>query len=311
MAQTRRDQNVAAVRHFNRFYTQKIGVLTDGLLKSEYSLTEARLFYELHHREAPTAAELSRELALDPGYLSRLLRRFGNEGHIERVPSALDGRQHLLRLTAKGEQTYARLNNRSEDSIRTLLSPLRGDERQRIVEAMRVIEELLAETKPRVSAESVVLRPHRSGDIGWVIQRHGELYSQEYGWDERFEALVAGIASRFILEREPERERCWIAELNGRSVGSVFLVSESKTVAKLRLLLVEPSARGLGIGTRLVDACISFARDAGYRKVRLWTDSQLLAARHLYEQAGFVRIGTEPHNDFGEGLVSETWELKL
>ncbi|NTX09006.1 helix-turn-helix domain-containing GNAT family N-acetyltransferase [Myxococcus sp. CA040A] len=310
MAQTRRDQGVAAVRHFNRFYTQKIGVLDEGLLNSEFSLTEARVIYELFHRETPTAAELSRELALDPGYLSRLLRNFGTQGLIEKVTSATDGRQHLVRLTAKGEQTYERLNSRSHDSIRALISPLKTDARQRLLEAMQTIQELLGE-KPPASSADVVLRPHRPGDIGWVIHRHGVLYSQEYGWDERFEALVASVAAKFILEQEPARERCWIAEVNGRSVGSVFLVRDTKTVAKLRLLLVEPSARGLGIGTRLVDACVTFAREAGYRKVRLWTDSQLHAARRVYEGAGFVRVSTEPHQEFGEGLIGETWELKL
>ncbi|MBZ4397388.1 helix-turn-helix domain-containing GNAT family N-acetyltransferase [Myxococcus sp. XM-1-1-1] len=311
MAPMRRDPTVAAVRHFNRFYTQKIGVLDEGLLHSEFSLTEARVIYELYHRESPTATELSRELALDAGYLSRLLRNFSNQGLIEKVPSALDARQHLVRLTDKGEQTYNRLNSRSNDSIRALLSPLRADERPRLLDAMQTIEELLGERSTQAAPPHVVLREHRPGDMGWVVQRHGVLYSQEYGWDLRFEALVAGITSRFIQERDPARERCWIAELNGRPVGSVFLVRDTKTVAKLRLLLVEPSARGHGVGTKLMDACLQFAREAGYRKVRLWTEQQLHSARRMYERAGFTLVGKEPHAMFGEGLMSETWELKL
>ncbi|MCP3142317.1 bifunctional helix-turn-helix transcriptional regulator/GNAT family N-acetyltransferase [Pyxidicoccus xibeiensis] len=304
------ERNVAAVRHFNRFYTQKIGVLPEGHLESDFSLTEVRVLYELANREQPTAAELSRELGLDPGYLSRVLRSFGTRGLVAREPSKADGRQSLVRLTRRGQDAFARLNTRSSEEVAALLSRLSPAEQRRLLDAMRTIEELLG-GKPEAAKAPYLLRQHRPGDMGWVIHRHGVLYSQEYGWDERFEALVASIAAKFIQEYEPKRERCWIAEKDGENVGSVFLVQESKTVAKLRLLLVEPSARGLGIGARLVDECVRFAREAGYRKIRLWTNDTLHAARHIYERAGFVLVHTEPHAQFGEGLVGETWELTL
>ncbi|WP_164018145.1 bifunctional helix-turn-helix transcriptional regulator/GNAT family N-acetyltransferase [Pyxidicoccus trucidator] len=310
MATTRHERSVAAVRHFNRFYTQKIGVLHEGHLESDFSLTEVRVLYELANREKPTAAELSRDLALDPGYLSRVLRGFGSRGLMARERSEADGRQSLMRLTRRGQDAFARLNARSSDEVGALLARLSPTGQRRLLDAMRTIEELLG-GKVETEKAPYLLRQHRPGDMGWVVQRHGALYFQEYGWDERFEALVASIAAKFIQEYEPKRERCWIAERDGENVGSVFLVQESKTVAKLRLLLVEPSARGLGIGSRLVGECVRFAREAGYRKVRLWTNDVLHAARHLYEQAGFVLVHSEPHNSFGHGLVGETWELKL
>lgn len=310
MATARHERNVTAVRHFNRFYTQKIGVLHEGHLESDFSLTEVRVLYELANREKPTAAELSRDLGLDPGYLSRVLRGFGSRGLVARERSEADGRQSLMRLTQRGRDAFARLNARSSDEVGALLARLSPAAQRRLLNAMRTIEELLG---GRVEQEKVpyLLRQHRPGDMGWVVQRHGALYFQEYGWDERFEALVASIAAKFIQEYEPKRERCWIAERDGENVGSVVLVQESKTVAKLRLLLVEPSARGLGIGARLVDECVRFAREAGYRKVRLWTNDVLHAARHLYEDAGFVLVHSEPHHSFGHDLVGETWELKL
>jgi DNA-binding MarR family transcriptional regulator/GNAT superfamily N-acetyltransferase len=304
------ERAVAAVRHFNRFYTQKIGVLPEGHLESDFSLTEVRVLYELANRKSPTAAELSRDLGLDPGYLSRVLRNFGTRGLVARERSEADGRQSLMRLTRRGQDAFARLNERSSQEVGALLSRLSPAGQKRLLEAMRTIEELLGD-KEEATKAPYLLRQHRPGDMGWVVHRHGVLYSQEYGWDERFEALVAGITAKFIEHYQPQRERCWIAERDGENVGSVFLVQESKTVAKLRLLLVEPSARGLGIGARLVDECIRFAREAGYRKVRLWTNEGLHAARHLYQRAGFVLIHSEPHDSFGEGLVGETWELKL
>ncbi|NMO19426.1 bifunctional helix-turn-helix transcriptional regulator/GNAT family N-acetyltransferase [Pyxidicoccus fallax] len=310
MAQGARERSVAAVRHFNRFYTQKIGILDEGHLRSDFSLTEVRVLYELANREKPTAAELSRELGLDPGYLSRVLRAFGTKGLVAREPSEKDGRQSLVRLTRRGQDAFAALDRRSSEEVSALLSRLSPARQRRLLEAMHTIEELLG---GRMEPEKApyLLRQHRPGDMGWVIQRHGVLYAQEYGWDERFEALVASIAAKFIQELDPKRERCWIAERDGENVGSVFLVQESKTVAKLRLLLVEPSARGLGIGSRLVDECVRFAREAGYRKVRLWTNDVLHAARRVYEQAGFVLVHSEPHHSFGHGLVGETWELRL
>ncbi|QSQ26096.1 MarR family transcriptional regulator [Pyxidicoccus parkwayensis] len=303
-------RNIAAVRHFNRFYTHRIGVLPEGHLESDFSLTEVRVMYELANREAPTAAELSRDLGLDPGYLSRVLRAFGTRGFVTRERSESDGRQSILRLTRRGRDAFAKLNTRSSKEVGTLLAGLSPAGQRRLLESMQTIEELLGGGR-EVEKAPYLLRQHRPGDMGWVIHRHGVLYAQEYGWDERFEALVASIAAKFIQEYEPARERCWIAERDGENVGSVFLVKDTKTVAKLRLLLVEPSARGLGIGKRLVEECVRFAREAGYRKVRLWTNDVLHAARRIYEQAGFVLVHSEPHQSFGEGLVGETWELKL
>ncbi|MCE9670063.1 helix-turn-helix domain-containing GNAT family N-acetyltransferase [Myxococcus stipitatus] len=309
MAKTRYEQNVAAFRHFNRFYTRKIGILDKEFLHSEFSLTEARVLFELSDRRQPTAAELSRDLGLDPGYLSRLLRRLSTLGLVEKETSATDGRQQLMKLSRKGEAALARLNHNSNEEIGALLVPLKPPDQQRLLAAMHTIEGLLGGEPPRDGAATYQLRSHRPGDIGWVVHRHGVLYAQEYGWDESFEALVADIASKFIRDFDPQRERCWIAEKDGQNVGSIFLVKESKTVAKLRMLIVEPSARGLGIGKRLVDECVAFARNAGYRKVRLWTDPQLHAARKLYQEAGFVLVKTEPHDEFGKGLIGQTWEL--
>jgi DNA-binding MarR family transcriptional regulator/GNAT superfamily N-acetyltransferase len=302
---------ISAVRRFNRFYTRRIGVLNEGHLRSPFSLAEVRVLYELSHRENLTAALLGKELGLDAGYLSRILRRFEKQGFVGRTPSAADGRQSHLRLTDAGRETFATLNARSTDEIAAMLAALAPAEQRRLVDAMRTIERLLG--APPEPGTPYLLRPHQPGDIGWVIHRHGALYAQEYGWDERFEALVAEIAAKFIQNLDPRRERCWIAERDGESVGSVFLVRhpDAAGVAKLRLLLVEPSARGLGIGTRLVDECVRFARRAGYRTITLWTQSMLHAARHIYEQAGFRLVREEPHQSFGHDLVGETWELEL
>ncbi|MEW6733479.1 MAG: bifunctional helix-turn-helix transcriptional regulator/GNAT family N-acetyltransferase [Acidobacteriota bacterium] len=303
------DERVEAVRRFNRFYTRQIGLLEEGLLKSPFSLTEVRVLYELAHREKPTASELAKDLGLDAGYLSRILQSFKKRGLIARKSSESDGRQSLLSLTKKGQETFAPLNTRARDEIGLILSNLSIAEQNRLIEAMHTIEGLLGARPEEKTA--YLLRPHQSGDIGWIIHRHGILYAQEYGWDEKFEALVAEIATNFINNYDPKRERCWIAEKDGEIVGSVLLVKKSQTIAMLRLLLVEPKARGLGIGSRLVSECERFARQAGYQKIRLWTNNILEAGRHIYEKAGYQLIDEEPHKDFGHNLIGETWELKL
>jgi len=303
------DARVAAVRGFNRFYTQKIGVLSEGLLDSRFSLTEARVLYELANRDRPTATALCRDLGLDAGYLSRILRRFEQGGLLARAASKDDGRQSLLALTAKGRAAFAPLDGRSRQEIGALMGELGPFDQARLVAAMATIERLLGAGLQ--SNAPYILRPHRPGDMGWIVHRHGALYAQEYGWDERFEALVAEIVAKFIARFDPKTERCWIAERDGEIIGSVFLVKKSKTVAKLRLLLVEPSARGLGLGSRLVEECLRFARQAGYRKITLWTNDILHAARHIYVKAGFRKVGSERHHSFGHDLVGETWELTL
>jgi DNA-binding MarR family transcriptional regulator/GNAT superfamily N-acetyltransferase len=309
MVETAFDRRIADLRRFNRFYTQKIGVLQEGLLKSPFSLTEARVLYELAREEQLTATRLGTQLALDPGYLSRILRSFERRGLIRRTRSPTDRRLGLLSLTAQGRAAFAPLDARSHSQIGTMLRDLSEDEQIRLVAAARAIERLLDPGSG--DGEPYLLRPHRAGDLGWVTQRHGALYAREYGWDIRFEALVAEIVAKFIRTFDPRRECCWIAEKDGENVGSVVLVEESAAVAKLRLLLVEPEARGVGIGARLVQECLRFARQAGYRTVRLWTNSVLVAARRLYEGVGFHLIEAQPHCSFGHQLIGETWELKL
>ena len=309
MAERGLDRRVEAVRRFNRFYTQRIGVLQEGLLHSPFSLTQVRVMYELAHREQPTATELSKELGLDAGYLSRILRDLSERGLINKRPSKSDGRQSHLRLTKMGQKEFATLNARSSEEVAAMLSKLPTSEQQRVVAAIQVIEEVLGARPEHKSP--YLLRPHQPGDMGWIVHRHGVLYSQEYGWDEQFEALVAEIVAQFIKKYDPKRERCWIAEKDGELVGSVFLVKQSKAVAKLRLLLVEPRARGSGIGKRLVAECARFARQAGYKKITLWTNSVLHAARHIYEAAGFRLVKEEKHHSFGHDLVGQTWELEL
>jgi DNA-binding MarR family transcriptional regulator/GNAT superfamily N-acetyltransferase len=297
------------VRRFNRFYTRQIGLLGAGYLQSPFSLTQVRVLYELAHRDRPTAAGLSKDLGLDPGYLSRILQGFRKSGLIARERSRTDGRQSHLSLTEKGQAAFAPLNARSHDDIGVMLGELRTGEQDRLVDAMHTIEGLLG--AEREHKGPYLLRPHQPGDMGWIVHRHGVLYAREYGWDEEFEALVASIVARFIKNLDPKRERCWIAEKDGEIVGSVFVVQRSKTVAQLRLLLVEPKARGLGIGSRLVDECIRFAREKGYRKLTLWTNDVLHAARRIYERAGFQLVKEEAHHSFGHDLVGQNWELKL
>ena len=302
-------QRIEAVRRFNRFYTKKIGVLHERLLRSPFPLTEARVIFELAHHEETTATELSNELGLDAGYLSRLLRRFKKRGLIRKQPSKTDGRQNFLSLTERGQEAFAILNVRSRNEIGSMLSNFSSADQNQLVKAMHTIEGLLGAQRER--KVPYLLRPHQSGDMGWVVHRHGVLYAEEYGWDEQFEALVASIVAKFLQHYNPKRERCWMAEMDGEIVGSVFLVGKSRTMAQLRLLLVEPKARGLGIGTRLVSECIRFTRQVGYRKIVLWTNSVLSAARHIYEEAGFHLVHEEPHHSFGHDLVGQTWELKL
>jgi DNA-binding MarR family transcriptional regulator/GNAT superfamily N-acetyltransferase len=300
---------IEAVRRFNRFYTRRIGVLREGLLDSPYSLTQARLIYELAHRPGDTARELGADLGLDAGYLSRLLRGLRDQDLLTETRSAEDGRRKLLRLSRAGEVAFATLNARSREEIGTMLGALAPRDRAKLVEAMETIEATLkAEPEERAP---YILRPHRAGDIGWVIHRHGALYAQEYGWDETFDAMVARVAAEFIENFDEARERCWIAEMEGVIVGSVFLVRKTDAVAKLRLLLVDPAARGHGLGRRLVEECIAFARQVGYAKITLWTNDILHAARHIYESVGFVLVDEEPHHSFGQDLVGQTWELDL
>ncbi len=302
-------ERVAAVRQFNRFYTRRIGVLEEGLLASPFSLAEARVLYELAHRDLLSASDLAADLSLDEGYLSRILQRFARRGLVARKRSASDGRVRPLALTAKGRAAFAPLDQRSQREVATLLRALPDAPQRRLIDSMRTIESLLADKA--AAPGTCLLRGHRPGDMGWVIERHGALYAQEYGWDERFEALVAGIAAQFIRDFDPQCERCWIAEYRGERAGSVFLVRKSATVAKLRLLLVDPAARGIGLGRQLVDECLAFARSRGYRKVTLWTQDNLQAARHIYRTAGFRCIARERHTSFGRSLVGETWELEL
>lgn len=301
--------HVKAVRRFNRFYTQRIGVL-DPYLGSEFSLTEVRVLYELAHRDQPTATELGRDLALDAGYLSRILRRFERQGWMARSPSPADARQSLLQLTEAGHQAFAPLQQRSRDEAAALLAPLARPAQQQLTQALATVQRLLAPaTSP--AKQNVVLRDPQAGDMGWVVQQHGEVYAREYGWDSSFEALVAEIVAGYVRQHQPDWERCWIAELDGERVGSVFVVRKSKTVAQLRLLILTPQARGLGLGARLTDECLAFARSKGYKKMVLWTNSCLGSARDIYARRGFKLVNSEPYTGFGKDLVGETWELRL
>ncbi|MGZ3351937.1 MAG: bifunctional helix-turn-helix transcriptional regulator/GNAT family N-acetyltransferase [Xanthobacteraceae bacterium] len=272
-------------------------------------MAEARVLYELAHREKPTAADIAAELGLDHGYLSRILRGFNERGLVVKTPSPHDRRQSLLSLTVKGRMAYAPLDQRSQDEVAAMIGKLPEADQNRLVAAMGTIEHVLGETpSPPVP---YILRPPRAGDMGWIVSRHGALYAEEYGWDARLEALTAEIVAAFVRHHDPRRERCWIAERDGENVGSVFLVRETDAVARLRLLLVEPSARGLGIGARLVEEALRFAREARYRMITLWTHSVLAAARHVYERAGFRLVATKEHDEFGTAVVGETWELEL
>ncbi|MFL5576548.1 MAG: GNAT family N-acetyltransferase [Gemmatimonadaceae bacterium] len=303
------EQQVAAVRRFNRFYTRQIGVLQEGLLHSPFSPTEARVLYELAQREETTASALGRELGLDAGYLSRIVQGFERRGLLRRQQSKADARQTLLRLSPAGRERFDEIDRRSREEVRALLGGLTTGDRRRALDAMRTVESLLG-GQPADRAP-YLLRTHEAGDLGWILQRHAVLYAREYGWDERFERLVARIIADFLETFDPRRERCWIAERNGENVGSVLLARKSATVAQLRLLLVEPSARGLGIGRRLVSECTRFARQAGYAKIVLWTNDVLEGARRLYEAEGYHLVSEERHARFGPEVVGQTWELPL
>ena len=301
-------ERIAAVRRFNRFYTQRIGLLQEGVYKSEFSLTQARVLYEIIRRDQPiTAAEIAKELGLDAGYLSRILRGFEARGYIVRQTSDRDGRQSLLSATPRGRESFAPVEAQTIEDVTALLRDREDGAQTRLCEAMQTIESVLG-PEPRVP---FILRDPKSGDMGWIISSHGIVYSREYGWNDQLEAVTAEIVVAFMRKRDERRERCWIAERGGRNVGCVLLVAESDTVARLRLLLVEPEARELGLGARLIDECVRFAREARYRKITLWTHGVLIGARRLYERAGFRLVASTTHDDFGPMLVSETWDLDL
>jgi DNA-binding MarR family transcriptional regulator/GNAT superfamily N-acetyltransferase len=310
---------VERLRAFNRFYTRRIGVLHEGLLHTPFTLTESRLLWELAHRGTCTATELVRALDLDAGYLSRLLRGFDERGLLKSKRSSDDARQVNLSLSVAGRRAFAPLNARSTQQVLALLDTVPEAQQQQLLQAFGLVQRLLDDSPPRAAEADWQLRAHRAGDIGWLISRHGALYAQEYGWDMHFESLVARIAADFIDRFDPQREACWIVERDGANVGCVLLVQSRDDstqdilpgVAQLRLLLVEPSARGLGIGERLVGECTRFARHAGYERIRLWTNSVLAAARGIYQKAGYALVASKPHHSFGCDLVGEIWELPL
>jgi DNA-binding MarR family transcriptional regulator/GNAT superfamily N-acetyltransferase len=306
------DARIAAVRRFNRYYTRQIGVLRKTFLDSPYSLGEVRVLYEIASRVAPTATEVGRALDLDPGYLSRVLRNFEKRGLIRKTASAKDARQNHLTLTARGKSSFVPIDTRSQRASAAMLENLTPADQNRLIAAMTTIETLLeGHAREPAPQRQYILRQPRPGDFGWIVQRHAELYAQEYGWREPFEGLCAQIVADFVNKFDATRERCWIAETGGENAGTVMLVNDGDGVARVRLLLVEPSARGLGIGARLVDETIRFARSAGYRKMTLWTHSLLTAARHIYQSAGFKLMRSEPHQSWGQPVVSEHYDLEL
>ena len=301
---------VQSIRRFNRLYTRQIGLLQEHLLHSQLSLTEVRVLYEIAYRDTVTAKDLCNDLDLDRGYVSRMLRSFEQEGWIKTTTSTKDRRKQLLSLTAKGHKVFDPLDRRSSDEVAAMLSRFSPNQQHKLLVAIRDIEAVLSPTG--LSVEPFTIRQHRPGDMGWLVQRHGELYWKEYHYDEHFEALVAGIVAEFIENLDPAREHCWIAEKGGERAGCVLLVKKSQAIAKLRVLLVEPSFRGLGIGRQLVTECVQFAREAGYKKIMLWTQSELIAARKIYQDAGFRLVAEEKHDSWSrKNLMAETWELKL
>jgi len=304
---------IAAVRRFNRFYTRQIGVLRKTFLDSPYSLGEARVLYEMASNRSPTASQIARALGLDAGYLSRVLRNFEKHGLIERKTSSKDARQSHLTLSARGKRNFAPLEARSQQNAGGMLAKLAPAEQARLIAAMGTIETLLdgKQAAEPDNQRRYVLRAPLPGDFGWIIKRHAELYAQEYRWIEPFEGVCAQIVADFVNKYDSRRERCWIAETGGENVGTVMLVKESANVARLRLLLVDPKARGLGLGARLTEEAIRFARDAGYERITLWTHSVLAAARHIYRKAGFKLMRSEKHQSWGQPVVSEHWDLQL
>jgi DNA-binding MarR family transcriptional regulator/predicted GNAT family acetyltransferase len=308
------DARIGAVRRFNRFYTRQVGVLRRNFLDSPYSLAEARVLYEIARGgDETTASDIGRVLDLDAGYLSRLLRNFEKRGLVRRTASPHDARQSYLALTARGRQAYAPLEKRSQHDVGAMLGRLSPDDQSRLITAMDTIETLLGgEAQAATAAErAYILRSPRPGDFGWIVKRHAELYAREYGWTEPFEGVCAQIVADYANKHDPRRERCWMAEMGGENVGCVFLVADSATVARIRLLIVDPKARGLGLGARLVDECVSFARAAGYKKITLWTHSVLKAARHIYQKAGFWLTRSEERVSWSKPVVSEHWDLEL
>ncbi|MBV8481424.1 MAG: MarR family transcriptional regulator [Verrucomicrobia bacterium] len=303
------DTRIAAFRRFNRFYTQKIGVLDRSYLQSEFSVGEARVLYELAHSEQTTASEISANLGLDMGYLSRILAKLEEQQVIRRAPAEQDARQRIIQVTSKGKKAVSTLDSRSQEQAGSLLAELTDPQQASVLQAMSQIQVALGNSQ--AANEPYIIRTHRTGDLSWIAYRHAVLYQQEYGWNQVFEALVLEITAHFLKHYDPEAERCWVAERSGEILGCVLLVKRSKQIAKLRLLLVEPSARGLGIGKCLVEECIRFAREKGYKKMVLWTHSNLSAARGIYHKAGFQLVGTDSHADFGPRVTSETWELWL
>jgi DNA-binding MarR family transcriptional regulator/GNAT superfamily N-acetyltransferase len=308
MSEVTADDPVGAVREFNRFYTNVIGLLRGKYLDTPYSLTEARLLFELGQREASEVTDLRRVVDIDPGYLSRILARFESDGLIDRQRSAADGRRQVIRLTGSGRTVVAGLDARSAGQTRDLLAGLRDDEQRHLLEAMRVITgTLTASPQPR----GYLLRDPRPGDMGWVVQRNGSLYAAEFGWDDSYEALVARIVADYVDNRDPEAEAAWIAEVDGVQAGCVFCVREDASTARLRLLLVEPRARGLGIGARLVEEVLRFARQAGYTRITLWTNDVLASARRIYQRAGFTLDDESEHRSFGQDLTGQNWSRTL
>jgi DNA-binding MarR family transcriptional regulator/GNAT superfamily N-acetyltransferase len=303
-------ERIDAVRHFNRFYTRQIGVLQETLLSSRFSLTEMRVLYELAYSAQLTASDLIARLGLDGGYLSRILSRFEHNGLLRKTSAAHDARQSILALTTRGRKTFTPLEEASKQDVRRLLARLSEPGQAQLLAAMQSIERLIR-AEPAQSEGDIELRSHRAGDMGWVVKRHAEIYAQEYGWNEEFEALIAQLCADFIKKLNPARERCWIADRAGERLGCVFVMEESKTIARLRMLLVEPTARRLGVGTKLVEECLGFARAAGYRKMVLWTNDVLVAARRRYETVGFRLVKEERHESFGKKLVGQHWELEF
>lgn len=301
-------ERVAEVRAFNRFYTSVIGVLHGGLVNTPYSLTEARVLFELAQREAMGVAELRRGLDIDAGYLSRILARFTSDGLVMRERSSVDARRQVIRLTGTGRAAFALLDQHQVSDVQHMLSRLSEEQQRRLLGAMRAIREVLGDA-PR--GRGYVLRPPEPGDLGWVVHRHGVLYAQEYGWDTSFEALVARVVADYLNHHDPVREAAWIAEVDGERTGCVFCVRGDETTAKLRLLLVEPIARGTGIGARLIDECLRFAKRAGYQQMTLWTNDVLTQARRLYERTGFELVEEEKHHSFGHDLVGQNWWRRL
>jgi DNA-binding MarR family transcriptional regulator/GNAT superfamily N-acetyltransferase len=310
MAGMPQSAGVQALRRFNRFYTTQTGVLRQRWLDTPFSLAEGRVLYEIAHQDGPTPTDVGRALRLDAGYVSRILRSFAQRHLVRRTRSSTDGRSAHLSLTPRGRAALAQIDQHTDEDVAAMLRKLSARDQRRLVGAMQVIEGVLG-AKPQ-GPTSYVLRPPNSGDLGWIVHRQGALYAEEWGYNEEFEALAAQIVADYVRHLRPAKERCWVAEKDGEVVGCVFLVRASNTLAKLRLLYVEPSARGLGIGGRLIDECVRFSRQAGYRRLTLWTQSELAAARRLYKKAGFILSGKKPHDSFGrKGLVAETWDLEL